>query len=328
MQSTELEVLSQAMAWVNRGQSVVLFTVINTWGSAPRPVGALLAIERSGALVGSVSGGCIEEELTQRVIAGEFQQCQQLTYGITVEHVERVGLPCGGRLQLIAEPINQIEQLEPAVVALKQRQLVQKQLNLATGTVHWHPVTEETPLYYDAHSVRCVYGPSWQLLIIGAGQLSGYVAEFALALNYQVIICDPHPEYAATWTVAGSQLNHQMPDEAVIAFVRDQRSAVVALTHDPKLDDMALLEALNTPAFYIGALGSKANNAKRLTRLSKMGIAQANLARLHAPIGLPIGSRMPAEIAISILAEITAVRHGITLVPTPAQSVWPLQASC
>lgn len=326
MQSTELEVLSQAMAWVADGRTVVLFTVVNTWGSAPRPVASLLAIEQSGAFVGSVSGGCIEEDLIQRVVAGEFQHCQQLIYGITLDQVERVGLPCGGRLQLIAEPILQVEQLEPAITALQQRHLIQKQLNLITGAVSWQVVTEETPLFYDAHSFHCVYGPSWQLLIIGAGQLSRYVAEFALTLNYQVVICDPHPEYATTWRVSGSQLDQRMPDEAVTALAHDQRSAVVALTHDPKLDDMALLEALNTPAFYIGALGSKANNAKRLKRLAKLGIAQANLARLHAPIGLPIGSRMPAEIAIAILAEITAVRHGITLVPGNTQ--WPLSASC
>ncbi len=321
MQSTELEVLAQAMTWVASGQSVVLFTVVNTWGSAPRPVGSLLVVSQSGTLVGSVSGGCIEEELTQRMVAGEFQHCQYLTYGITLDHVERVGLPCGGRLQLIAEPITQVEQLEPAVTALYQRRLIQKQLNLTTGAVNWQPVTEETPLSYDDHTFHCVYGPTWQLLIIGAGQISRYVAEFALALNYHVIICDPHPEYATTWIVEGSQLDQRMPDEAVIALVRDQRSAVIALTHDPKLDDMALLEALNTPAFYIGALGSKTNNAKRLTRLAKLGVTQANLARLHAPIGLPIGSRMPAEIAIAILAEITAVRHGITLVLGTPRSV-------
>jgi len=324
MQSTDFEVLSTTLHWLEQHQPVVLVTVVKTWGTAPRPVGALLAVSEKVLLVGSVSGGCVEEDIISRVQAGEFKQPTVLTYGVTTEQSQRVGLPCGGTIELVLEPLTNVDSIKPAVTALEQRQLIARQLNMVTGQVTW-PMLEPTEvvagrkndfpkhqtLRYEGDQLTRIYGPAWQLLIIGAGQISRYLSEFALALDYKVIVCDPRQEYAATWQTLGARLDSRMPDDVVTALIQDKRSAVVALTHNPKLDDLALLEALNSPAFYIGALGSKSNNDKRRKRLTSLGISDDALARLHAPVGLPIGSRTPPEIAIAILAEMTAERNMI-----------------
>jgi xanthine dehydrogenase accessory factor len=311
MHNTEFEVLSKTLHWLEQGKQVILITVVKTWGTAPRPVGALLAVREDGIFVGSVSGGCVEEEIAQRVRAGEIKRPTVLTYGVTTEQSQHVGLPCGGTIELLSEPLTEVDSIKPAVTALEQRQLIARQLNIVSGQVTWQTAPTEQTLRYNGQQLIIVYGPIWQLLIIGAGQISRYLSEFALALNYQVTICDPRQEYTTTWQTEGTRLDNRMPDDTVKALIQDKRSAVVALTHDPKLDDMALLEALNSSAFYVGALGSKSNNEKRRKRLARLGISEEALARLHAPVGLPIGSHTPPEIAIAILAEITAVRNKI-----------------
>jgi xanthine dehydrogenase accessory factor len=210
----------------------------------------------------------------------------------------------------LIEPLASAEPLHTILRALDQRTLIARRVCLATGEASLHPAAAATEFSFDGTTVTKVFGPGWRLVLIGAGQLSRYVAEMAAALDYEVIVCDPRAEYARSWLVTSARLDARMPDDAVRALAQDGRTAVVALTHDPKLDDLALLEALGSPAFYVGALGSRANNSKRRARLRELGIAPAALARLHGPVGLPIGSRTPAEIAISILAEITAVRRG------------------
>jgi xanthine dehydrogenase accessory factor len=155
-----------------------------------------------------------------------------------------------------------------------------------------------------------VFGPRWRLLVIGAGQLSRVLAQMALALDFEVTCCDPREEYHLTWDVPGTQFSKAMPDDAVIGMQLDPHSAVVAVTHDPKLDDMVLLEALKSPAFYVGALGSRSNTAKRKERLAMFDLTADEIGRLHGPVGLDLGGKTPAEIAVSILAEIIAVRSG------------------
>jgi xanthine dehydrogenase accessory factor len=309
MYSTDLEVFSHLLLWLEQGRRVALVTVVNTWGASPRPVSAVLGMRDDGSLIGSVSGGCVEDDLADKMRQGQFTKPTVLTYGVTTEKSQQVGLLCGGRIELVVEPLNGTEVIRPVVNALEQRQLIARQLDLNTAAVEWQTVNTEQTLRYDGQILSTVYGPAWQLLIIGAGQTSRYVSEFANALNYQVILCDPRREYAVDWQTDNCYLDHQMPDEAVNAWVKDRRSAVITLTHDPKLDDMALLEALNSPAFYVGALGSKLTAEKRRKRLKEMGISESALARLHAPVGLPIGSRSPPEIAIAILAEITSVKN-------------------
>jgi len=166
-------------------------------------------------------------------------------------------------------------------------------------------------LVFDGKSLISVHGPHWRLLIIGAGQLSKYLAQFAQALDYHVTVCDPREEYANTWDVPAVELTRGMPDDVVIAMKLDAHSAIVALTHDPKLDDMALLEALKSPAFYVGAIGSKKNNEARRRRLAEFDLSAPEIDRLHGPVGLKIGSKTPPEIAVAILGEMTAIKHGV-----------------
>ena len=315
MQSADLEVLRAALGWLEQGAGVTLVTVARTWGSSPRPPGSLLAMHADGRLVGSVSGGCIEDDLLLRMREQATPAASPgvLSYGVTAEQTSRFGLPCGGRLELVVETLAQAEQLKEIVSAMHARGLIARRVCLQTGEVSLHPVRRDQTFSYDGRTLVKVFGPVWRLLIIGAGQLSKYLAEMALALDYDVTVCDPREEYARAWQVEGVPLDARMPDDAVRALAADSRSVVVALTHDPKLDDMALMEALGSQAFYVGALGSRANNARRRARLATLGIDESTLSRLHGPVGLPIGSRTPAEIAVAILAELTAVRRGVRL---------------
>lgn len=324
MNSTDQEVLQQCLQWQKESRRVTLATVVKTWGSSPRPVGSLLALRDDGLLAGSVSGGCIEADLIERVRTAPPTQPEVLTYGGTSEECHRFRLPCGGTLQLVLEPAPNALVLQAILDALTQRRLIGRHLELATGrTMLYLPHIDETT-QFDGQSLTTVHGPSWRLLLIGAGQISRYLAQMALALDYQVQACDPREEYSAAWDVTGAKLLPGMPDDAVTASRPDLRSAVIALTHDPKLDDMALLEALKSPAFYVGAIGSNANNQTRRERLRLFDLSEAEIGRLHGPVGLPIGSRTPPEIAVSILAELTAVRHGIELVALPAAASMPL----
>jgi xanthine/CO dehydrogenase XdhC/CoxF family maturation factor len=165
----------------------------------------------------------------------------------------------------------------------------------------------------ESGQMRQIFGPRWRMLVIGAGQLSRVLAQMALALDFEVIVCDPREEYHLTWDIPNTTFTREMPDDAVLSLQLDAHCAVVAVTHDPKLDDMVLLEALKSPCFYVGALGSRGNTAKRKERLKLFDLTDAQLDRLHGPIGLDIGSKTPAEIAVSIVAEIIAVQNGVAL---------------
>ncbi len=314
MNPTEFEILQTLNHWLNSGYQAHLFTVLETWGAAPRPVGALLAIRADGILVGSVSGGCVEEDLRSRVLAGEFEQPSTLQYGVQKADAERFGLPCGGMLHVLQEPVWKAAHWLPALLALQARRLIGRQLDVHSGAVEWFVAEQESPLHWDGQRVRQVYGPAWQLLLIGAGQMAHYLAQFALALNYRVIICDPRAHYAQSWALAACQVDTQMPDDAVNTYVQDYRSAVMTLSHDPKLDDMALMVALESPAFYVGALGSRHSSAQRRVRLAELGLSPSAIARLHAPLGFSVGSRTPPEIAIAALAELIAVKNRLAQV--------------
>jgi len=319
MESTDHEVLRNAIDWLEQGQAITLFTVASTWGSSPRPPGSLLAISSDGRLSGSVSGGCVEEDLLQRLQDGSLCVTSPtlIDYGVNREDAARFGLPCGGRLELVVEQLETAAPLSPVLRAIEERRLITRRVCLTTGERSLHSAAATDSFYYDGDTLSKPFGPNWRMLLIGAGQLSRYVAEFALALDYEVIVCDPREEYARSWQVAGTQFDRRMPDDAVTALAADHRCVVMALSHDPKLDDMALMNALDADLFYVGALGSQRNNEKRRERL---GVSAANLGRLHGPIGLPIGSKTPPEIAVAILAEVTAARHGIQLQRDTSQS--------
>jgi xanthine dehydrogenase accessory factor len=323
MNSTDIDVIRTALEWQSCGHRVVMGTVVRTWGSAPRPPGSLMAIRGDGQVAGSVSGGCIEDDLIRRVAEGELalRMPEPTTYGNTAEEVRRFGLPCGGSVQLVLEPVSPQSQLRELLVLIEQHQRVERRLDMATGMVRMSAATQGDKLQFDGQSLTTVHGPRWRLLIIGGGQLSRYLAAMAVMLDYQVTVCEPRREYHEGWeAMNGVTLSNQMPDDLVLAMRLDHNSAVVAVTHDPKLDDLALMEALRTPAFYVGALGSLHNNAQRRQRLQSFDVSEAEVQHLHGPVGLNIGALTPPEIAMSIVAEMTAKRRGIDL--SQAMSNW------
>jgi len=314
MDSLDLQVLRQARSWAAEGLGVWLVTVIETWGSAPRPPGALLALCGDGRVVGSVSGGCVEDDLIDRVRRGERPaRAALMTYGVSKEEAARFGLPCGGTLRLVQEPLGDSHWVDEVLDRTARHELVARTLDLTTGESRVERAGRGEVFRFDGQMLRSLFGPRWRLLIIGAGQLSRTVAQMALALDFQVICCDPREEYNLTWDVPGTTFSRLMPDDLVVDLELDGHSAVIAITHDPKLDDMALLEALKSPAFYVGALGSRGNTVKRKERLAMFDLADEEITRLHGPVGLHLGSRTPAEIAVEIIAEIVAVKNGIPL---------------
>ena len=313
MDSVDLECLKRSAEWVEAGRRVQLVTVVKTWGSSPRPPGAMLAVRDDGHVVGSVSGGCIEDDLIERVRSEGLKatKCEVVTYGVSADEARRFGLPCGGTIQLVLEPLTKESGILALLREIEDGHLVARRLDLSTGFSTLHPANPSDGLAFDGRTLTTVHGPRYRMLVIGASQLSKYLAQIAAGLDYQVTVCDPREEYTETWDIPGVTLVRTMPDDTARAMRLDERCAVVALTHDPKLDDLALIEALQSPAFYVGALGSRANNDKRRERLVEFELSAAEIARLHGPIGLYIGSRTPPEIAISILAEITAVKNGV-----------------
>jgi xanthine dehydrogenase accessory factor len=320
MDSVDLEVLKTSARWLAQGRRALLVTVVRTWGSSPRPEGAMLAIREDGQVVGSVSGGCIEDDLIERVRSAGIGQTrpEAVKYGISAEEAHRFGLPCGGTIQLVLEPLTAQSGIDALLAEVEAGNLIARALDMATGEVRLIPARATDGLMFDEKTLLTIHGPRYRMLVIGAGQLSRYLCQIAVGLDYYVTVCDPREEYTAQWDIPGVTVVRTMPDDTVIDMRLDERSAVVALTHDPKLDDLALMEALKTPAFYVGALGSRRNNAARRERLKEFDLTDAQLARLHGPVGIYIGSRTPPEIAISILAEVTAAKNGVSL-PTILQ---------
>jgi xanthine dehydrogenase accessory factor len=322
MESLDLRVLADALAWKRGGHAVTLVTVVQTWGSAPRPPGALLAVRADGVVSGSVSGGCVEDDLIARAKAALAAGAQDaaaarpalIVYGVNQDEAARFGLPCGGTLRLLQEPLQDVSWIEQLLARTAEHRLVARTLDLASGQVTLGDAVRGQSLHYDDRSLTTVFGPKWRLLLIGAGQLSQAVAQMAGLLDFEVLVCDPREEYAFPRGLEGVQRVPGMPDDVVRELLPDAHTAIVALTHDPKLDDMALLEALKSAAFYVGALGSQRNQAARKQRLAEhFDLSAGELARLHGPVGLDLGARTPAEIAVAILAEIVQVKNAARL---------------
>jgi xanthine dehydrogenase accessory factor len=319
MDNIDLHILRQVQQWRDASHGVVLCTTTRTWGSAPRPPGSVVAIRDDGLVVGSVSGGCIEDDLVDKARRGVLASGvpQVVRYGIDADAAHRFGLPCGGLIELVLEPVLPRTQVAELLARLAGGSRVRRVLALATGDVLLQDAGMADELVLTDTTLTTHHGPSWRLLLIGAGQMTQYLAQMAGALGYQVIVCDPRDEYATGFDVPSATLVRTMPDDTVTALAPDGHTAIIALTHDPKLDDLALMEALKSNAFYVGAIGSRVNQAKRKERLVEhFGMTNAQLARLHGPVGLKNGARTPPEIAVSILAELTAVRYGYR-VPEP-----------
>ncbi|HEX9391795.1 MAG TPA: XdhC family protein [Usitatibacteraceae bacterium] len=326
MQSLDLEVLTHAREWLADGRRAWLVTVTQTFGASPRPPGSLMAVRDDGIVVGSVSGGCIEDDLVARreAFAGSVPVLQ--SYGVTADEARRFGLPCGGQLEVVIEAALSVVRLDELFGKIAAGEVFARIVDLGSGQWRYRPAvpTDET-LRNDGEFI-CIHGPRWRLLIIGASEIARYLAEVAATLDFQVFVCDPREEYRTAWRVAGATFVDGMPDDAVVAFKVDAHTVIVTVSHDPKLDDMALLEALKTDAFYVGAVGSKRTSDERRRRLREFDLSAADVARLHGPVGLSIGSRTPPEIAIAILAELVAARNGVMLaretdgISTPASA--------
>ncbi len=310
IQRSEVATIEQGHAWHEAGERVVLATVAHTWGSSPRPAGAVMVLGESGRFHGSVSGGCIEEELIERVREGFPSRFSTIEYSSDTTR----SLPCGGRLLLTLEPLAGIAQLAGMLDALRAGKSIVRRLDLAAESASWALAEGGARTRLEGDALDIVYEPAWRLYVIGAGELAQWVCRFAALLDYAVAACDPRPDYQSAWGLAEPALAADYPDDYITAAGCDERTAIVALTHDPKVDDMAIMEALNTPAFYIGALGSRRTTAARAARLREhFAIDDAALARIHGPVGIDLNSRRPQEIALAVMTDITAARNGVEI---------------
>jgi len=321
MENLDVMVLRTLRDWRLAGRRALLTTVVRTWGSSPRPIGSIMALAEDGAVVGSVSGGCIEDDLIARYsrahgAVGEMPSGPPalVKYGITADEAHRFGLPCGGTLELLLEYDPDATSLDTLVAELEQGRLMQRTVTLASGAVRIAQAKAPDELTVNDTELTNTFGPEYRMLLIGAGQLTEYLATMAMFSGFAVTLCDPRAEYRTAWSLPGVTITTEMPDDAVLAFKPDRRSCVVALTHDPKLDDLALLEALQSEAFYVGAIGSRRNaDARRDRMIEHFEQTQESLARLRGPIGIYIGSKTPPEIAVSVMAEILAVKNAVKL---------------
>ena len=312
MNSTDYQVLQSAISWLRDGKRVALATVVQTWGSSPRPVGSWLAIREDGQVVGSVSGGCVEDDLIRRVQTEILTRTspELVKYGVSKDEAVRFGLPCGGTLQLLVEPRPELAILEAIMSGIKKRSIVLREVNVLTGQSTLSIGNRSTQFQFSNEKMQTIYGPRWRMFIIGAGQLSLCLASFALTSDFDITIIDPREEYAEGIGSEGIQFIQGMPDDVMQELGVDSHTAIVALTHDPKIDDLALIDALQSEAFYVGALGSHTNTQKRKERLREFNLSTEQLGRLHGPVGLAIGALTPPEIAVSIMAEVIAVKYG------------------
>ena len=312
MNSTDYQVLQSAISWLQDGKRVALATVVQTWGSSPRPVGSWLAIREDGQVVGSVSGGCVEDDLIRRVQTEILTRTspELVKYGVSKDEAVRFGLPCGGTLQLLVEPRPELTILEAIMSGIKKRSIVLREVNVLTGQSTLSIGNRSTQFQFSNEKMQTIYGPRWRMFIIGAGQLSLCLASFALTSDFDITIIDPREEYAEGIGSEGIQFIQGMPDDVMQELGVDSHTAIVALTHDPKIDDLALIDALQSEAFYVGALGSHTNTQKRKERLREFNLSTEQLERLHGPVGLAIGALTPPEIAVSIMAEVIAVKYG------------------
>ncbi len=333
MSDAEASANEAALEWIESGQKIALATVTRTWGSAPRPAGSQMVVRDDGAFVGSVSGGCVEnaviEDALKSIADGKIRN---LEFGVSNEQAWAVGLSCGGSIHVHVAPITTDEQrktLESIKRALEDSRSAVLANDLDSGAWRLIYPDDETDEAFGAPAREATWrdqsgvveinekkwfltvsNPALDLAIVGAVHIAQPLAEMAKRAGYSVRVIDPRTHFASEERFPNVALVHDWPDDALAAQPLSQRSALVALTHDPKLDDPALSAALRSPAFYIGALGSKKSHAQRIERLKEAGFADEILQTIHGPIGLAIGARSPAEIAISIMAEITAELRG------------------
>mgnify|MGYP003683177817 CR=1 FL=1 len=318
MHSLDHQVLSTLQSWVEKNVPAWLCTIVAAHGSSPRPAGSLMACNQSGQVIGSLSGGCVEDDLLQKLQSSGFNRYPVLVeYGLSAEENARLGLPCGGYLTVLVERISgsDLNGLLHINKALSDRGCIERTVDLLGGEMHVKPVECFKPIVLGEQQFVQVYGPRYTLLLVGAGQIAGCLSQMASMMDYQVLVTDPRADKLDDFRshVVDSSLDceciHGMPDDVVRDYAGDPFSIVITLTHDPRIDDMALMEALALDNFYVGALGSIRTTEKRIERLQQLQLNKEQIARLHAPVGLAIGSKTAPEIAVAILAELTQARR-------------------
>lgn len=313
MKSIEQIVVAAALEFLQRGESAWLCTVVKTFGASPRPLGSMMVMNSDTAVFGSLSGGCIEDELLDKLQSGELASTRPeiLEYGVSAEENERLGLPCGGRMHILLEPLSPSTEfctlLEHLGQAFESRKAIRRHVDLHSGRWQLENISHCEQLTISDKSLVQDFGPRFRLLLVGANELARCISEIALAMDYRVIVCDPREDRRDQWAVTGAELSASMPDDAVSEFA-DPYTAVITLTHDPRIDDMALMQALTESLFYVGALGSVRTSEKRRQRLKQLDISDEQIDRLYAPVGLPIGSKSAMEIALAIMAQLTQLR--------------------
>ena len=319
MQHLDLQVIERALAWARDGETVWLCTVLGTYGSSPRAPGSLLAVRGDGRHVGSLSGGCVEEDFLARLAEGEFAvPLTILRYGEGGVDGTGIALPCGGILDVLIERLapeaETLVHLEVLLATLQGQRALARRVELASGTRHFVEddgigprVIRDTER--DAVQIRLT--PAARLVIAGISPVAEACARFALGLGFEVIVCDPREEALAGFEIPGVEIHPVLPSVFIAAGGCHAATAVVALTHDPRIDDLAMIEAVRTPAFYIGVMGSRRTSEARAERLRRSGgLSETEIARLHMPIGLNLGSKTPAEIALAVMADILRVQRG------------------
>lgn len=309
MDAPDLLVLKSMERWLAQGRKVWLATVLATYGSAPRPVGSMAAFNDQGEVVGAVSGGCVEDDLTDWLLrdAAACAAGRSLTYGLDAQERARLRLPCNGQLRVWLEPVDD-GLVQPLLARVRTGQLVRRAVELSTGS--WTVSDASGDMrsgMVGTETFQLILGPSYRLVLVGASEVSRYLAPIATTLGFRVDVIDPRSEYLSTWPHQGCRLWSDMPDDVLAVAPPDERTALVALSHDPKIDDLALMEALKGPALYVGAMGSQRTTAARKERLVLFDVTEEEVSRLHGPVGIDIRARTPPEIAISIAADLVRV---------------------
>lgn len=317
MSSYDTTLLLQAQHWLQMGLGVALGTVVQTWGSSPRPVGSMIVIGSHGLSMGSVSGGCIEESLleyAQSCMANGDDQPRALTYGISLEDAQRRGLPCGGQLHVLLEPCLQLPNVSQLLDSLDQGKRILRRVHTAHAGWHCEEASSNAPsVRWDGQTMQHCLGLNWRLILVGANSIAAYVAQMASMCGFAVQVCDPRSDCDTQLLPASIALVKDMPDDFIKSIEPDGCTAIITLSHDPKVDDLALLEALSSHAFFTGALGSQRSQHARHERfVTHFNITAQQLQRLHGPVGLPIGSKSPPEIAVSIMAQLLQYKNALS----------------
>lgn len=316
MRAADEQILDDAHHWLLQGHTVWLCTIVEVVGASPRPKGALLALNDAGLVSGSISGGCVEDELLERLPREMPSGIRLQQFGLSAEENERLGLPCGGHLSILIQallPADEVvmKQLNTTLEAMSERRIVRRTVNLSSGVWQLSFPEQASGIQLDEASLQQDFGPRFHLLLVGANELGRCLAELASSMDYQVFVCDPRDHARRSWRETEFPLLDCMPDDAVRQYAGDEHSIVLTLTHDPRVDDMALMEALQRRLFYVGALGSVRTSQKRRQRLLALDLSESQIEALHAPMGLGIGSKTPMEIAIATMADLIQQRRAL-----------------